>query len=204
MSTFGALDFVPAFQAFLNKHKPDLRIPASIFDCLNVYKSIAVLLPNIPHISDKSRLSKLRACCAIPSHSLRKPDTPAHFDTALIIQDNILQREMGGLHGWSYRYLSKFKLTCSLFAGLRAAQIHVIFTLPPQYGTFSHPLAYIEWFQPFTTIDENIGMYKVVRSTRNRAWHSAIVSVNEILQACHLAPKYGPAPVDHLDTLERA
>ncbi|KAI0276872.1 hypothetical protein BGY98DRAFT_888909, partial [Russula aff. rugulosa BPL654] len=93
-------------------------------------------------------LSKLRACCAIPSRSLRKPDTPAHFDTALIVQDNILHREMGGLHG------------------LRAAQIHVIFTLPPQYGTFSHPLAYIEWFRPFTTIDENIGMYKVVRSTR--------------------------------------
>jgi hypothetical protein len=50
-------------------------------------------------------------------------------------------------------------------------------------------------------------MYKDVRSTRNRARHSAVVGVNEILQACHLAPKYGPAPVDrswtHLNVLEK-
>ena len=69
-------------------------------------------------------------------------------------------------------------------------------------------MAYIEWFRPFTTIDETVGMYKVVRSTRNRAQHSAVVGINEILQACHLAPKYGPAPVDHswthLNVLEKA
>jgi hypothetical protein len=57
-------------------------------------------------------------------------------------------------------------------------------------------------------IDETVGMYKVVRSTRNRARHSAVVGVNEILEACHLAPKYGSAPVDdswtHLNVLEKA
>ena len=100
-----------------------------------------------------------------------------------------------------------------LFVGLRAAQIRVIFTLPTQFGTFSHPLAYIEWFRPFSTIDESVGMYKIVRSTRNRARHSAVVGVNEILQACHLALKYGSTLVDaseswmhldHLDVLENA
>jgi len=69
-------------------------------------------------------------------------------------------------------------------------------------------LAYVEWFRPFTMIDETIGMYKVVRSTRNRARNAAVVSVNEILQTCHLAPKYGPVPVDHswthLNVLEKA
>ena len=99
-------------------------------------------------------------------------------------------------------------LTCNFFTGLRAAQIRVIFTLPSQYGSFSHPLAYIEWFRPFTAIDEAVGMYKVVRSTRNRARHSAVVGVNQILQACHLAPKFGSAPVDcswtHLNVLEKA
>ncbi|KAN0103980.1 hypothetical protein V8E52_011444, partial [Russula decolorans] len=165
MSTFGALDFVPAFQAFLTEHKPDLRIPASMFDHFNVYKAIVVLLPSIPHISDKNRLNKLRACCATPSRSLRtKSDTPAHFDTALVVQDRNLHQEMGGLHG------------------LHAAQIRVIFTLPSQYGTFPHPLAYIEWFRPFTAIDEAVGMYKVVRSTRNRARHSAVL--------LHLFPRY--------------
>jgi len=99
VSTYGALDFVPAFQAFLTKHKPNSRIRASIFDFFNVYKSVSAILPSIPHISDKNRLNKLRACCAIPSRDLRKPDTPAHFDTALIIQDRDLHREIGGLHG---------------------------------------------------------------------------------------------------------
>ena len=97
---------------------------------------------------------------------------------------------------------------CNLFAGLHAAQIHVIFTLPSHYGSFSHPLAYIEWFRPFSTIDEAIRMYKVAQSTRNQQQHPAIVGANEILQACHLAPKYGSAPVDcswtHLNTLEKS
>jgi hypothetical protein len=57
-------------------------------------------------------------------------------------------------------------------------------------------------------VDETLGMYKVVRSTRNRARHSAVVSVNDILQACHLVPKYGSAPVDHawthLNVLDKA
>ena len=51
-------------------------------------------------------------------------------------------------------------------------------------------------------------MYKVARSTRNLARNSAVISVNEILQACHLAPKYGAAPVDcswtHLNVLEKS
>jgi hypothetical protein len=209
VSTFGALDFVPAFQAFLTEHKPDLRIPASMFNRFNVYKAIVVLLPSVPHISDKNRLNKLRACCATPSRSLcTKSDTPAHFDTALVVQDRNLHQEMGGLHGWLYRHLYMCNLTCVLFTGLCAAQIRVIFTLPSQYGTFPHPLAYIEWFRPFTAIDEAVGMYKVVRSTRNRARHSAVVGVNQILQACHLAPKYGSVPVDHswthLNVLENA
>lgn len=51
-------------------------------------------------------------------------------------------------------------------------------------------------------------MYKVARSTRNRQQHSAVIGVNDILQACHLAPKYGSAPVDrswtHLNVHEKS
>lgn len=93
-----------------------------------------------------------------------------------------------------------------ILAGLRIAQIRVLFKLPSQYGKFPHPLAYVEWFRPFTTRDEATGLYKVARSTRNRVRHSEVISVNSILQACHLAPKYGSMPVDkscnYLDMLE--
>jgi hypothetical protein len=202
-SAFGSVDFVPALQAFLNKHIPHARIPASNYDLFNVYKFITIQLPSVPHISDQDRLNKLRACCAISSlDDIRKPDTPACFDTALIVEDRHLHQEMGGLNGWYYchfcsAFLYERKLTCDLFAGLRAAQIRVIFTLPSHYcGAFAHPLAYIEWFRPFSMTDEAVGMYKIARSTRNRARYSAIVGVNEILAVCHLAPKYGTNPVD--------
>ena len=51
-------------------------------------------------------------------------------------------------------------------------------------------------------------MYKVVQLTHNRARHSAVVSVNMILQACHLALKYRSVPVTdswlHLNVLDNA
>ena len=73
---------------------------------------------------------------------------------------------------------SKCSLTCGLFAGLRVAQIRVIFTLPSQYGTLSHPLAgltssgfslslHYDWWN-----HRGFGVYRVVRSTCNRTWYS--------------------------------
>jgi hypothetical protein len=92
-------------------------------------------------------------------------------------------------------------------AGLRAAQIRVIFKLPVQYGSFHHPLAYVEWFIPFSARDKGSGFSKVTYSTRNHARHSDVVSVSDILMPCHLAPRYGSSPVDkswtHLNILEK-
>lgn len=105
VSAFGAEDFVPVFQGFLNKHKPNLIFSASISDRFDVYKSIMVILPSIPHISNQKHMHKLWACCIIPSRDVRKPDTPAHFDTALIIQDQDLHKKLGGLHGMCYGHL---------------------------------------------------------------------------------------------------
>lgn len=119
VSAFGAMDFVTAFQGFLNKHIPNSRFSASIHDRFNVYKSIKFLLPSVPHISDQKRLNKLRACCIIPSHSLRKPDKPAHFDTALVVHDHDLHHKMGGLHGWALSnvFISVQANVCDLFQG---------------------------------------------------------------------------------------
>jgi hypothetical protein len=90
--------------------------------------------------------------------------------------------------------------------GLRIAQIRIIFKLPAHYGSFPHPLAYVEWFRPFTAREEVSGLFKATRSTRNRGRHSEVVSVNAILMPCHLTPKYGSSAVDklwtHLNVLE--
>jgi hypothetical protein len=95
MSEFGALDFVPTVQTYLGKHMPNTMISASIHDHFNVYKFITIQLPSIPHISDQNQLNKLRTCP-------REPDTPAHFDTVLIVEDLPLHLELGGFKGWLY------------------------------------------------------------------------------------------------------
>jgi hypothetical protein len=103
-SSFGAVDFVSAFQSFLTKHLPNSNIPASQYDRFNIYTTLFIMLPSVPHISDTKCLHKLRACCSIPSKSARKARTPSHFDTALIIQDHNLHKDKGGLHGMTFKY----------------------------------------------------------------------------------------------------
>jgi hypothetical protein len=109
-----------------------------------------------------------------------------------------MHRDKGGLHGINLFYAGQSTTKTKVFyIGLRAAQIRVIFELPAQYGRFPHPLAYIEWYRPFSSRDPTTGFFKVARSTRNHVRHSEVISVTKILQSCHLAPKYGSTSVDH-------
>ena len=81
--------------------------------------------------------------------------------------------------------------------GLRVAEIRVIFTLPPHLGIFPHPLAYVHWFTPIHVWDDAVGMYRMGRSTRNHNPHAAIIGVDQLLQGCHLLPRFGSGPVPH-------
>jgi hypothetical protein len=40
-----------------------------------------------------------------------------------------------------------------------------------------------------------VGMYRMGRSTRNHNPHAAIISVDRLLQHCHLLPRFGSGPV---------
>ncbi|KAJ7732103.1 hypothetical protein B0H14DRAFT_2409344, partial [Mycena olivaceomarginata] len=66
--------------------------------------------------------------CAIPAILLRGHSAgfPAAFDTALVIED-------------PSQYVPSSGIT-----GLPTAKIHIIFSLPPQFSTFAHPLTCIE------------------------------------------------------------
>jgi hypothetical protein len=86
-------------------------------------------------------------------------------------------------------------LNCVFLTGLHVAEIRAIFTLPSQLGNFSQPLAYIHWFKPFNAWDSELGMYKLSRSTRQRRPNAAIICVNQIVQSCHLLPKFGSEDV---------
>ncbi|KAJ7855686.1 hypothetical protein B0H13DRAFT_1483569, partial [Mycena leptocephala] len=76
------------------------------------------------------------------------PGSPAHFDTALVIEDPIQYQPSSGVQG------------------LRVTQIRVIFMLPPQYGRYAHPLAYIEWFTGLNQPDKMSGFCTIHRSSR--------------------------------------
>lgn len=75
--------------------------------------------------------------------------------------------------------------------GLKVAQVRVIFALPEEYGTFHHPLAYVEWFTPFRTPVQDLGMYQVSRSTRFGYRRASIIAVDQIERLVHLIPKFG-------------
>lgn len=75
--------------------------------------------------------------------------------------------------------------------GLRIAQVRLIFNLPPQFGSFPHPLAYIEWFTPLGHVDHNTGLFSISRSTRQGQRNAEVVSVDRIIRGCHLMARCG-------------
>jgi Plavaka transposase len=100
---YGAVDFMAAFNNFLRAHLPHAIRPHT-FDRFDLYHAISVLRPSMPHVSNPKRLYRIRASPA-KSSSGRRPGTPAHFDTALIIEDWEKYRLEGGIAGSSIFYL---------------------------------------------------------------------------------------------------
>ncbi|KAG1764573.1 hypothetical protein EV702DRAFT_981994 [Suillus placidus] len=96
----------------------------------------------------------------------------------------------------------------TLATGLRLAQIRAIFKLPSHYGKFPHLLAYVEWFRPLCDPEPVTNLYRLARSTRNQQRFTSIISVQDLLQAAHLMPRFGLSKVDvswiNSDVLELA
>ncbi|TDL30148.1 Zn-finger domain-containing protein [Rickenella mellea] len=143
----------------------------------DTYKAVHVLTPDHIHMSSTKRLNKIRA--TRPSERVgRKAAIPAQFDTAFVIDDLELYNAEKGI------------------AGLKVAEIRVIFTLPEELGYWPHPLAYVHWFKPLTTRETGIDMFKIGRARRNLEPHSEIISVDRIARGCHLIPKYGTGTIN--------
>lgn len=76
------------------------------------------------------------------------------------------------------------------------AEVRVIFRLPPHLALYPHPLAYVHWFKPLRALDDNINMFHFSRSTRNHVPNGAVVPVTDIIQPCHLVPKFPSGPLE--------
>ena len=123
---------------------------------------------------------------------------PSHFDTAFVVEDLALHKLEGGLSGLSFQVGLYYDINLFFFfflqcLGLRVAQVQLLFNLPPQFGPFPHPLAYIEWFTKIGSPDPNTGLCSVTRSTRQGKRNAKVVSVDRIVRACHLIPRFGHA-----------
>ncbi|KAJ8509198.1 hypothetical protein ONZ45_g8605 [Pleurotus djamor] len=164
----GASDFLASLETFLKKAQIWTGVKPSNPDRFPVFNKVDIHLPLNRYMSSDSRVSPIRATCSQARRGT-KPPVPSHFDTALVLED----MDSLGSRIQSYDYL-------------RVAQVCVIFKLPPQLGSYPHPLAYVKWFTPLTRFDENTGMYQIQRSTRANRPNVSIISVEQLVRSCHL------------------
>jgi hypothetical protein len=97
----GCYDFIQQLNAFGTRYITNLNpTGAHNIDHFDLYNSITLLLPHMPHVSDSKRISisRLQAVPSAPKKSGRGKPSPPRFDTALIMED-IHQKYRGGLRG---------------------------------------------------------------------------------------------------------
>ncbi|KAG2031846.1 hypothetical protein BDR03DRAFT_875131, partial [Suillus americanus] len=52
-------------------------------------------------------------------------------------------------------------------------------------------LAYIHWFRPLQSFDENLHSFRLTRSSCQRGPNTLVVPVHKVLCPCHLIPRVG-------------
>ena len=82
--------------------------------------------------------------------------------------------------------------------GLCVVEVRVIFRLPPHLGLHPHPLAYVHLFKPLRdgAFDNNVNMFYFGRSTRNHIPNAAVVPITDLVQPCHLVPRFPSGVLD--------
>jgi hypothetical protein len=163
---------------------------------VSVFKRLNLLIPTLPEVSTSGQPIRdvVRATAAVPGKGVKK-GTPAIFDTVLARKESPPD---GYLEWWSTQGGTQTSSRGShtspliLVSDLCTAQVRLLFNLPVEYGSFSEPLAYVEWFKPLRTRDPHHGMFKISRATRQHQRYRSIIPVSHIARSCHLIPVFGP------------
>ncbi|KAJ7318309.1 hypothetical protein DFH08DRAFT_1036468 [Mycena albidolilacea] len=175
VSEFHAPDFLIKLDDFLKSNSINPHHPPDVNSTFPVYKRLSIPLPQISEVASHVVYDTVRAVRAEPGKMTAKGIMPAkegRFDTVLVRKDTP-DPDHDPIHGIS------------------VARIRVIFRLPEHYGSYPHPLAYVDWYKPLKTPVPNIRMHKVSLSSRNHRQHSSIIPITEILRSCHLIPVFG-------------
>ncbi|KIJ40973.1 hypothetical protein M422DRAFT_256149 [Sphaerobolus stellatus SS14] len=135
-------------------------------DTFEVYKRVKLKYNSLQRFGDPPETDTIRVTPARPApHPGRRP-TPAYFDTALVDRDGLA--DVTGIEG------------------VEVVQVRAIFKLPPEFGLYSHPLAYVEYFTGCLILAEAYGMW-VVRcamflaiSIHDLVTHTTLLSLQKI------------------------
>ncbi|KAJ4463313.1 hypothetical protein C8J55DRAFT_494445 [Lentinula edodes] len=179
-SDFGCSTFVYAMERFLCEQN---LLQSDYWDAqpakYSLYKQFWVIVLPTLEFSNSSIVDVVHATAAQPavlSGRGKRKYTPAQFETVLARKSLPDSQEDLDVLGKD---------------GLHVAQVHAIFDLPSQLGSFPHPLAYVEWFTPLRKLDKVTQMYRVERSMRGKIHNSSIIPITYIACSCHLVPFYG-------------
>ncbi|KAG2128634.1 uncharacterized protein EDB93DRAFT_1068962, partial [Suillus bovinus] len=144
VTAHGASMFLPALKLFLRNHMPHTIITPGLQDRFDIFRQVVITAPPNPLISESPRQpSVIKTTPEVLPGRGHKPGSPAKFDMALTS------------NGVQPRTLE----------GMRVGQVHIIFTLPCQFGTYLQALAYIEWFTPLREPDHSSGLHQLSCST---------------------------------------
>ncbi|KAI0755849.1 hypothetical protein C8Q74DRAFT_1305710 [Fomes fomentarius] len=174
----GCTNFIHTLNSFLRTAARGHSLPLPVQNihsgtCFAAYKRMQVTLPPLRQVSHHPVKDVIRA---VPAQAARQliSASPAHFDT-------VLARQTPGPVDPD-----------EPLSGLCVARVRAIFQIPVTYGIrIKHPVAYVEWFTPFHTIDANTGMYRISHSTRNHRRHVSIIPITQIVRSIHLIPVWG-------------
>ena len=183
-------------EEFLLAHS--FPIPPSHNIPFGVFKRLSINLPQIPQVSDLTDLrDTIRTILPEPQRDRRKA-IPAQFDTVLAFEKSGLIPFSDPLHPLKGVYSFLINVIVQLIVSSRhlkqdlsVGQVRIIFQLPPEYGQFDIPLAFVEWYTPLRHLHPSLGMYQVTRSFQSRYRRASIIPVNQIVRSCHLIPKFG-------------
>ncbi|KAJ7099271.1 hypothetical protein B0H15DRAFT_920171 [Mycena belliarum] len=168
-----AQQFLPALTLFLRKHHSHF-IPQN-FDRFDLYKRITITLPSIRQTSNLKLRNVVRASPPVAAVAgTRKHGERAYQDFALVRTGEVNAVTDG-----------------TALEGLRVAQVRVLFKFPSYYPApfnTAKPLAYVEWFTPFSRPEVVSGLFIVHRSSRNHRPYAELIELDRIARNCFLVP----------------
>ena len=95
---YGTSEFLPTLKAFIQQNFTSHNLIPNKYHHFNIYNinAVHVMHSSQPHVSDNKCQKTIHTT---PEHNNGKQPSPAHFVTALIIEDADLYHEEGRLHG---------------------------------------------------------------------------------------------------------